>query len=101
MMLFELTDEEDARVGWTAWFEAAKNSGIDHLEKFARQEEKRLPGLIAHAKHNISTGRLEGYNNKIKVVKRIGFGYRNDECFFSLIKYLSLSTSKIKSLRNP
>ena len=55
-----------------------------------REEPKRLPGLIAHAKHPISTGKLEGFNNKIKVAKRIGYGYRNMEYFFTLIKYMSL-----------
>ena len=99
--LFTLTDETEATEGWINWFEAAKASGIPALEKFARQKEKRLPGLIAHAKHQISTGRLEGYNNKIKVAKRIGFGYRNDEYFFSLIKYLSLPVHRNQSPRNP
>ncbi|MBR0081326.1 MAG: transposase, partial [Clostridia bacterium] len=32
----------------------------------------------------------EGFNNKIKVAKRIGYGFRNDDYFFTLIKYLSL-----------
>lgn len=44
--------------------------------EICRTERKRLPGLIAHAEHNISTGKLEGFNNKIKVSKRIGYGYR-------------------------
>jgi transposase len=34
-------------------------------------KEKRLKGLVAHATHPISTGKLEGMNNKIKVAKRI------------------------------
>ena len=61
------------------WFEAAKSSGISALEKFATQKEKRLPGLAAHAIFQISTGKLEGFNNKIKVAKRIGYGYRDEE----------------------
>ena len=28
----------------------------------------------------------EGYNNKIKVIKRIGYGYRNYERFNKLMK---------------
>ena len=49
---------------------------------------KRLSGLISHATHPISTGKLEGFNNKIKVPKRIGYGYRNDEYFSTLIRYI-------------
>ncbi|WP_373804205.1 transposase [Bacteroides heparinolyticus] len=52
--------------GESRWFTAAKESGIPQLEKFAALKEKRLSGLISHALHPISTGRLEGFNNKIK-----------------------------------
>ena len=30
------------------------------------------------------------FNNKIKVAKRIGYGYRDDDFFFTLIRYLFL-----------
>ena len=42
------------------------------------------------------TDKLEGFNNKIKVAKRIGYGYRDDDFFFTLIRYLS-----IPSVRSP
>ncbi len=48
--------------------------------------------LAAHALFPISTGKLEGFNNKIKVAKRIGYGYRAEDYFFTLIRYLSLPT---------
>ena len=88
--MFSITDPAAADRKWHSWFDAAKASGIKPLVNFARLMEKRLPGLIAHAKHPISTGKLEGFNNKIKVAKRIGYGYRNMEYFFTLIKYMSL-----------
>lgn len=88
--LFELNDPDIAEQKWTAWFYAAKASQIPQLVKFADLKEKRLDGLISHAAYPISTGKLEGFNNKIKVAKRIGYGFRNDDYFFTLIKYLSL-----------
>lgn len=88
--LFELDDPDIAEERWTAWFDAAKASHIPQLVRFAELKEKRLDGLISHAVHPISTGKLEGFNNKIKVAKRIGYGFRNDDYFFTLIKYLSL-----------
>lgn len=90
--LFELSDPDMARQRWTAWFEAAKASGIEPLIRFANLKEKRLEGLISHSRHRISTGKLEGLNNKIKVAKRIGYGYRNDDYFFTLVRYISLPT---------
>ena len=37
-----------------------------------------------------------GFNNKIKVAKRIGYGYRNDDYFFTLVKYISLPQNRKK-----
>lgn len=99
--LFSLTDEQQTRERWTKWFEAAKASGIEPLAKFARIKEKRIEGLISHASHPISTGKLEGLNNKIKVAKRIGYGYRDDDYFFTLIKYISLPSVRLKSHNYP
>ena len=88
--LFKLTDPAVVEKGWINWFSVARSSGIPALVKFAELKEKRLPGLIAHASFPISTSKLEGFNNKIKVVKRIGFGYRDDDFFFSLIRFISI-----------
>gem|GEM_PF-428684 len=52
------------------------------MVQFAVQKEKRLPGLAAHAIYSISTGKLEGFNNKIKVAKRIGYGYLDSLSFY-------------------
>ena len=99
--LYELTDYRQALDGWTNWFNAAKESGIQALVKFATQKEVRIPGLAAHAVFQISTGKLEGFNNKIKVAKRIAYGYRNEDYFFTLIRYLSLPSVRSSSHKIP
>ena len=99
--LYELTDYRQALDGWLKWFEAAKTSEIPALVKFAEQKEKRLPGLAAHAVFPISTGKLEGFNNKIKVAKRIAYGYRDEDYFFTLIRYLSLPSVRYPSHNFP
>ena len=68
---------------------------------FAERKEKRLDGLIAHASHPISTGKLEGFNNRIKVAKRIAYGYRDEDYFFSLIQFISIPSVRSQSLKNP
>ena len=65
--------------------------------RFAELKEKRLEGLVAQARHNISTGRQEGFNNKIKVAKRIGYGYRNEGYFFTIIRYMSIPAVRTQS----
>lgn len=97
--LLDLRNPDVARMRWTEWFEGARASGIPALVKFAELKEKRLDGLAAHAAHSISTGRLEGFNNKIKVAKRIGYGYRNEEYFFTLIRYMSIPAGRSQSPR--
>ena len=88
--LFDLRDPVAAEIGWKKWFAAAKESGIPALVKFAELKEKRIDGLIAHATYPISTGKLEGFNNKIKVAKRLAYGYRDNHFFFTLVRFLSI-----------
>lgn len=89
--MFRLRDLHEAEVGWRKWFKAAKESGIPALVHFVELKERRLNGLIAHAQYPISTGKLEGFNNKIKVAKRVCYGFRDDYYFFLLVRSLSLS----------
>lgn len=88
--LFDVRDSKKAEIGWRKWFAAAKESRIPALVRFAELKEKRIDGLIAHAVYPISTGKLEGFNNKIKVAKRLAYGYRDHSFFFMLIRFLSI-----------
>ena len=45
-----------------------------------------LPGIIAHCRWPLHTSVLEGVNNKIKVIKRMAFGFRDDAYFFLKIR---------------
>lgn len=93
--LYNITDVREAETGWKGWFAAAKSSGIPELQRFAVNKEKRLAGLVAHARHFITTAKLEGLNNKIKVAKRVAYGYRNEVYFFTLVKFISIPSPEI------
>ncbi|TVM16165.1 ISL3 family transposase, partial [Oceanidesulfovibrio indonesiensis] len=45
-----------------------------------------LPGILAHCRFGLHTSLLEGINNKIKVIKRMAYGFRDDEYFFLKIR---------------
>ena len=75
--IFNLFSFEEANISWKNWFNAARESLIEPLVKFTNNKLKRIKGLIVHFIHNISIGKLEGLNNKIKVTKRNTYGYRN------------------------
>lgn len=63
------------------WCRQARASGVRLLMKFADTLEGHRSGILAWYDHRISTGPLEGVNNKIKTLKRAAYGYRNQEYF--------------------
>ncbi len=68
------------------WCEVARQDGHPALVKFARMLERHQYGIISHCKHQIHTSKLEGVNNKIKVVKRIAYGFHDLEYFALKVK---------------
>ncbi|HXX39150.1 MAG TPA: ISL3 family transposase [bacterium] len=67
---------------FAGWYQRAIRSRIKPLKAFARQLKVRLPGIVAHCTFPLHTSILEGITNKIKVLKRMGYGYRDDGYFF-------------------
>lgn len=78
--------EEEAQRRWEEWFNMAMASGIKPLMTFARRLRGYLPGIVATALYRLNTSVLEGMNNRIKVIKRMAYGYRDTEYFFLKIK---------------
>ena len=64
------------------WYRRAIYSRIKPLKTFARHLKSKLDGILAHCQYPLHTSLLEGITNKIKVLKRMAFGYRDDEYFF-------------------
>ena len=65
------------------WIARAEASGIKMLKSFAKTLREHQAGILAYYNFRISTGPLEGTNNKIKTMKREAYGYRDEE-FFTL-----------------
>src|SRR5208283_614090 len=61
------------------WLEMARASGIRLLEQFADTLAEHQEGILNYYDYRISTGPLEGTNNKIKTMKRQAYGYRAHE----------------------
>jgi len=71
---------------WKQWYARAIRSRIKPLKQFARKLKGYLHGIIAHCHWPLHTSLLEGINNKIKVIKRMAYGFRDDEYFFLKIR---------------
>ena len=72
-----------ARLVLKEWIANARASGIRMLEQFADTLEEHQEGVLNYCQYPIPTGRLEGTNNKIQLMKRKAYGYR-DYKFFKL-----------------
>ena len=76
-------DEEHANKVLEDWLEQAYQAKIPQLTKFANTLKAHKFGILSWYRYRISTGKLEGINNKIKTMKRLAYGYR-DQKFFEL-----------------
>jgi transposase len=68
------------------WYARAMRSRIEPLKRFARNLKAYVPGILAHCRWPLGTNLIEGINNKIKVIKRMAYGFRDDEYFFLRIR---------------
>jgi len=84
--LWRYRSEAWARKAWKSWKRRAMRSGLQPLRHFARCLEPYLPGILAHCRWPLGTNLVEGINNKIKVIKRIAYGFRDDAYFFLKIR---------------
>ena len=80
------------RIVLDRWIAAAESSGIRQLMKFARTLQTHREGILNWYDHRISTGPLEGTNNKIKLLQRQAYGYR--DLPFLKLKLLALHNSQ-------
>lgn len=75
-----------AQRAWRSWYAKAMRSRIEPLKRFARNLKPYLPGILAHCQFPLGTNLIEGINNKIKVIKRMAYGFRDDAYFFLKIR---------------
>jgi transposase len=75
-----------ARRFWEQWHWRAMHSRIDRLKAFATKLKGYLDGILSHCRWPLHTSLLEGINNKIKVIKRMAYGFRDDAYFFLKIR---------------
>lgn len=85
-IFWEKSSKKEAAEFLIAWVLSAITSYIPELEKMGYSMLRHKEGLLAYYDHPISNGKIEGVNNKIKVKKRQGYGYR-DTGYFTLLLY--------------
>ena len=90
--VWEQEDEQAAEALLMDWVLYAESTGIRVLKDFAKTLRAHALGILAYYDYPISTGPLEGTNNKIKTMKRQAYGFRDPE--FLKLKILGIHETK-------
>ncbi len=94
---YKMTDEAAMANEISEIMDICAATGNPHLLWFRRILDTYFVGIIAHATYNISAGKIEGINNKIKTLRRQGYGYPDDDYFFLKL----FDASRRVYVRNP
>ncbi len=90
-------DAETAKKSMCEWIENAENCDIPQFEKCAGTMRNWYKGIMNSFSTPITNGFTEGCNNKIKVLKRNAYGYRNFRRFRNRILHMfSYKQSNLK-----
>lgn len=78
------------------WCDRAKETKLTPFIRVANTLMARRTGILAWYDAPVTNAMLEGINNKIKVMKRRAYGYRDDEYFKLLLLGLHDNTNAIR-----
>ena len=75
-------DKVSAETALDEWIKKATASGVNRLSQFAKTLAAYRSGILAYYDFDgLSTGPLEGTNNKIKTLQKMAYGFRDLEFF--------------------
>jgi len=81
-LAFREPDRQKLEEGMNLWLQLARQSNVPEINSYADTIVARMKGILNHADHPISSGKLEGTNNLIKTIRRKAYGFRDTHYFF-------------------
>jgi len=91
-LIWKQADKKQAEIQLVRWVKKANSSGEKILKRFSKTLLKHKNYILAYYDYPISTGPLEGTNNKIKTLQRRSYGFRDLE--FYKLKILAIHRAK-------
>ena len=91
--ILDIFDEKDIEIAikrFKSWKKNVHKSNFSEFEQVLKTMETYWYGIENYFKHHVTNGASEGYNNKIGLIKRRAFGFRD-------IEYLKLKILQICS----
>ena len=79
--LWDYNSETHAQAFFERWKQSLKWQRLKPYEKFAAMIDRHWSGIAAYCnpENKVSLGLVEGLNNKIKVLQRRAYGYRDED----------------------
>lgn len=68
-----------------AWLKWASRSRLPSFVSLARTIRQHRAGILAAIEHGLSNGRLEGLNNKIRLISHRAYGFHSAEALIALV----------------
>ena len=95
------SDYKNAERDLLAWIDLCKESKIVEFIEASKTIESWLPYIVnSFIDKRFTNGFTEGLNNKIKVIKRNAYGYKNFEFFRLRLLYILSGTLSGRSKNN-
>lgn len=79
--IFDEQNEEVATKRLLRWLENVAKAGIAQFEPVVQRIKTYFYGLLNYFKYRLTNAQSEGFNNKINVIKRRAYGFRDLEYF--------------------
>jgi transposase len=79
---------EEAAAALESWIKEAEGSGLPSFRRTAATLKRWQKEVLNYWRHPITNALVEGKHNRVKVLKRRAYGYRNDSSF--LLRILNL-----------
>lgn len=83
------------------WYQLCRNTRLEPFLKFAKTLRRYRKNIEAYITSRLTTAVIEGLNNKIKVLRRMGYGYTNSTSYLRKIlqrcgylNHLSINTDE-------
>ena len=86
--ILNCSDRESAKQTMNEWILNAQNCGLPDFEKCAETMRNWCSGILNSFSVSYTNGFTEGCNNKIKVLKRNAYGYKNFNRFRNRILHM-------------
>ena len=97
--ILDCKDKQSAKKALSNWILNAQDSGLQSFINCSKTMINWSPGILNSIEHPYTNGFTEGCNNKIKILKRNAYGYRNFNRFRNRILHIfSYQKSKLNKV---